>query len=168
MRNLIDLVRATRLLVVDPDPLMRIALATAVGRSARVDSCDSFPTARARLDSTACDLLVTVARLREYNGLHLVYLAKLAHPSTRAVVYDRRIDAGFAFEVRRACAFYEAAHKITITLPTYVSASLPATDRRTPNVSDRRVHPRGGRRSWDRHLIGPLPTEESKSAPVDG
>ncbi len=125
MRNLIDLVRATR-------------------------------------------LLVTAARLREYNGLHLVYLTKQAHPSTRAVVYDGRIDAGFAFEVRRACGFYEAAHKITIALPTYVSASLPATDRRTPNLPDRRIHPRGGRRSWDRHLVGAPPAEDSESAPVDG
>jgi CheY-like chemotaxis protein len=154
VRDLIDMVRATRLLVVDPDSDMRAALAAAVDRSARVDACPSFQSARSRLDSTTYDFLVTAVRLSEYNGLHLVHLAKHMHPATDAIVYDERIDSGFVAEVRRACAFFEPAHKIAVTLPAYVGASLPAADRRTPTLADRRQLPRGGRRVWDRHSVG--------------
>jgi hypothetical protein len=163
VRDLIDKVRATRLLVVDPDPNMRAALAAAVDRSARVDACPSFQSARSRLDSNSYDLLVTAVRLMEYNGLHLVHLAKHAHPATDAVIYDERVDLGFVAEVRRACAFFEPAHKIAVTLPAYLGASLPATDRRMPTVPDRRLLPRGGRRLWDRYSVG-LPTPEPRAS----
>jgi CheY-like chemotaxis protein len=154
VRDLIDKLRATRLLVVDPDPTMRAALAAAVDRSGRVDACSSFQSARSRLDSNPYDFLVTAVRLTEYNGLHLVHLAKHARPATDAIVYDERVDLGFIAEVRRACAFFEPAHKIAVTLPAYLGASLPATDRRTPTLPDRRLLPRGGRRLWDRHRVG--------------
>jgi CheY-like chemotaxis protein len=162
VRDLIDLVRATRLLLVDPDPTMRAALAAAVDRSARVDACPSFQSARSRLDSTSYDLLVTAVRLAEYNGLHLVHLAKHANPATDAIVYDEKVDPGFVAEVRRACAFFEPAHKVAVTLPAYIGALLPAADRRSATLSDRRLLPRGGRRLWDRYTMnlpahGPLP-----------
>ena len=150
------MVRATRLLLVDPNPIMRTAIAAAVDHSARVDACSSFQSARSRLDSTSYDLLVTAVRLKEYNGLHLVHLSRHAHAAAHAVVYDERIDASFVSEVRRACAFFELTQKITVTLPTYIGASLPATDRRMPTQSDRRQLPRGGRRLWDRHLVTQL------------
>ena len=168
VRNLTGLVCTTRLLLVDPDPVMRDALAAAVGRAARVDACSSFQSARARLDSTAYDLLVTAARLREYNGLHLVYVAKHAHEQTHAIVYDERLTAGFAAEVRRAGAFHECARKLPVTLPAYVGASLPAADRRSPTVPDRRLWPRGGRRRWDSHLVGQTASEEKSGSTPTG
>jgi CheY-like chemotaxis protein len=169
VRNLIGTERATRLLLVDPDPVMRAALTAAVGRSARVDACSTFQSARARLNSTAYDLLVTAARLREFNGLHLVYLSKHAHEPTHAIVYDERLDSGFAAEARRACAFFELAHKMAVALPAYIGASLPGVDRRTPTVPDRRLRPRGGRRRWDRHAVGrPSLGEQSESTSADG
>jgi len=154
VRDLIDMVRATRLLLVDPDPIMRAALAATVDRSARVHACSSFQSARSRLESDSYDLVVTAVRLREYNGLHLVYLVKHTHPDTAAVVYDDQVDPGFLAEVRRACAFFEAAQRIAVTLPAYLGAALPVSDRRTPIRADRRQLPRGGRRQWDRHLVG--------------
>jgi DNA-binding NtrC family response regulator len=156
VRDLIDMVRATRLLLVDPDPIMRAAIAAAVAGSARVDACSSFLDARSRLDSNPYDLLVTAVRLREYNGLHLVHLAKHARPEIDAVVYDERVDPGFVAEVRRACAFFEPAQKIAVTISAYIGISLPIAERRTPTQSDRRQLPRGGRRQWDRHLVGLL------------
>ena len=167
VRNLIGLVRTTRLLLVDPDPVTRATLAAAAGPSIRVDACSSFQSARTRLASTAYDLLVTAARLREYNGLHLVYLAKHANESTRAIVYDERVDAGYASEVRRAGAFYELAHKLAVTLPAYVGAALPGADRRTPTLPDRRFQSRGGRRRWDGRVAGRSSDEgQSGSGPV--
>jgi DNA-binding NtrC family response regulator len=151
--------RTTRLLLVEPDPLTRAALSAAGGRSARVDACSSFHSARARLNATAYDLIVTAARLREYNGIHLVYLARNAHAPTNAIVYDEQVDPGFAVEVQRARAFYELAERLRVSLSAYVDASLPVTDRRTPAISDRRQTPRGGRRKWDRH-ISKFPLDE--------
>jgi PleD family two-component response regulator len=161
VRNPIDPVRTTRLLLVDPDPVMRAVLADAVGPSARVDACSSFQSARSRLGSTVYDLVVTAARLEAYNGLHLVYLARHSHQQTRAIVYDGRLDVGSAGDVRRAGAFYEVGHKLAVTLPTYISVPLPDVDRRLPAVQDRRRHPRGGRRRWDRHVFDQAPHEET-------
>ena len=81
---------------------------------------------------------------------HVVYLAKLLYPSTPAIAYDEQVDLGLASEVRRACAFYELAHRLPIALPRYIDATLPAEDRRDPSIFDRRTSPRGGRRLWDR------------------
>jgi hypothetical protein len=157
VRDLIDMVRATRLLLVDPDLKMRAVIAAAVAGSARVDACSSFLDARTKLDSEPYDFLVTAVRLREYNGLHLVHLAKHVRPEIDAVVYDERVDPGFVAEVRRACAFFEPAQKIAVNLPAYLGVSLPRADRRTPTRPDRRQLPRGGRRQWDRHLVSSAP-----------
>jgi DNA-binding NtrC family response regulator len=167
VRNLIGSTRTTRLLLVEPDPLTRAALSAAGGRSARVDACSSFHSARARLNATAYDLIVTAARLREYNGIHLVYLARNAHEPTNAIVYDEQIDPGFAAEVLRARAFYEVAQRLPVSLSAYIDATLPAMDRRAPAVSDRRLSPRGGRRKWDRHISKDSLDETSGSRAAD-
>ena len=167
VRNLIGSMRTTRLLLVEPDPLTRAALSAAGGRSARVDVCSSFHSARARLKATAYDLIVTAARLREYNGIHLVYLARTAHESTNAIVYDEQVDPGFAAEVLRARAFYEIARRLPISLPAYIDASLPAADRRSPVIADRRLRPRGGRRRWDRHVSRLSLDQTSVSRPAE-
>jgi DNA-binding NtrC family response regulator len=156
--------RTTRLLLVEPNPLTRAALGAAGGRSARVDACSSFQSARARLKTTAYDFIVTAARLREYNGLHLVYLARNAHQPTRAIVYNEQIDPGYAAEVLRARAFYEIAQRLSVSLPAYIGASLPEIDRRAPGIADRRLRPRGGRRQWDRH-VSQLVFEETLESP---
>ena len=156
--------RTTCLLLVEPDPLTRAALGAAGSRSARVDICSSFQSARARLNTTAYDLIVTAARLREYNGLHLVYLARNAHEATNAIVYNEQIDPGYAAEVLRARAFYEIAQRLSVSLPAYIDASLPVTDRRAPATGDRRLRPRGGRREWDRH-VSQLVFDDTGDAP---
>jgi hypothetical protein len=122
-------------------------------RSAYVDGCRSFKSARAHLAATAYDLIVTDVRLGEYNGLHLVYLSKFAETPARAIVYDTDGSVDLATEVHRAGAFFEVPSRLLITLPAYIAAPLPPADRRTPTAFDRRTFPRGGRRLWDRHML---------------
>ena len=149
----------SRVLVVGPDPSLRNRLATVAARTAHVDGCATFKAARLRLETTPCDLIVTDARLAEYNGLHLVYLAKFAHIAAHAIVYDREGDVGIAADVHQAGAFFEVVPRLLVTLPSYIAASLPPADRRSMMSFDRRAYPRGGRRLWDRHLLAhPLQT----------
>jgi DNA-binding NtrC family response regulator len=148
---------ASRVLVVGPDHSLRSRLVTVAARTAHVEDFPTFKSARQRLETTPYDLIVTDARLSEYNGLHLVYLAKFAHASVRAIVYDREGDLGVAADVHHAGAFFESAPRLLVTLPSYIAAiaaPLPQTDRRAPVSFDRRSLPRGGRRLWDRHLLG--------------
>lgn len=143
---------ARRTLIVAPDQALLARLISIAARTAHAEGSRSFISARARLDEAAYDLLVTDARLSEYNGLHLVYLARFAQPSTRAIVFDSHGDSSVAADIQRAGAFFEAAERLLVTLPSYMAAPLPPTDRRTPLAFDRRTLPRGGRRIWDRHL----------------
>ena len=148
-----SVVPTRRVLIVGPDSALRAGLITVAARTAHVEGCRSFTSARARLDSTAYDLIVTDARLSEYNGLHLVYLSKFLHASARAIVYDRDGDLGVAADVHHAGAFFEVAPRLLVTLPSYIDAPLPPADRRAPTAFDRRALPRGGRRLWDRHML---------------
>jgi DNA-binding NtrC family response regulator len=144
---------ASRVLVVGPDHSLRTRLVAVAARTAHVEDCATFKAARLRLETTPYDLIVTDARLSEYNGLHLVYLAKFAHTFVRAVVYDREGGPGVAADVHHAGAFFESAPRLLVTLPSYIAATLPAADRRAAVSFDRRSLPRGGRRLWDRHLL---------------
>ena len=145
------LTRSKRILIVEPDAVVGRALATPVEWRAAVDAVARFETARDRLMSGAHDLLVTRIRLEAYNGLHLVHLAKLMGRSTKAIAYDE--GTTLARDVRAAGAFFELASRMPVALPSYIEAALPAVDRRAPGLSDRRSHPRGGRRAWDQHVL---------------
>jgi DNA-binding NtrC family response regulator len=161
------LARPTRLLLVSPNRVLRDALIAVAGTTLRVDVSREFPSARKRLTQTSYDLLVTPVRLQEYNGLHLVYLAKQLSPATHAVVYDEFPDRGFAADARRAGAFYELTHRLAITLPAFIGRSLPDADRRTLIDVDRRALPRGGRRRWDRYVIGVASSSPDGSTPAE-
>src|SRR4051812_5864101 len=76
-----------RLLLVEPDPTLRRTLEAVASPFADVDACSSFASARTSLKRRSYDLLVTPLRLREYNGLHLVYLAKGVNAAVRSIVY---------------------------------------------------------------------------------
>jgi len=141
----------TPILLVEPDSIWRTLLATTL--PGQVEEHDHFETARRRLDVGRYDLIVTNLRLGAYNGLQLVYVARMVGAASRAIVYDESPSLARARDVRWAGALYELKHRLPITLPTYVGAALPAGDRRNPMVSDRRVFARGGRRRWDRHVL---------------
>lgn len=112
-----------------------------------VEVCADFTAARSRLIARPPDLLVTNLRLQEYNGLHLVHLAK---PQTRCIVYSTHDDPVLAREVQAAGAFYERPMRLARALSGYVQGVLPPQDRRNASLVDRRRFPRGGRRSADR------------------
>ena len=141
------------ILLVEPDEAVRGILHTAASVFAHVESHGRFDTARARLDRTLFDFLVTNVRLGDYNGLHLVYLRSSGHGAPRAILYSDERDPALAREAQRAGAFYEVGPCLPITLAAYITGTLPVRDRRDPAVPDRRGLIRGGRRSWDHHLV---------------
>ena len=121
---------------------------------ARVESHGAFETARHRCRSGTFDVLVTNMRLGAYNGLHLAYLCWAHCSAARVIVYTDRREVEFASEVHRAGAFYEIAAHLPATIAACVTGRLPERDRREPAVPDRRGRARGGRRGWDRPVVG--------------
>jgi DNA-binding NtrC family response regulator len=140
-------------LLVDPDVTAVAAVAEWLPPTIELDVRADFPAARARLHAQPPRLLVTALRLREYNGLHLVYLAARAGLPTRSIVYTDGPDQAAAHDSRSAGAFYEVRSQLRISLPSYLNATLPAVDRRDGIRFDRRRLSRGGRRAYDRRNI---------------
>lgn len=138
-------------LLVEPDKAFRAALAAVVA-PAHVEAYGQFAEARARQAESPFDLLVANIRLGPYNGLHLVYEARLSGVTTRSIVYDEGFNVGLAREALIACAFYELRERLPIVLPAYLTARLPVADRRDPRFGDRRRLARGGRRRWDQYV----------------
>ncbi len=145
------------LLLVDPDVTTAAAVVESLPPAVDLDVRADFPSARARLQAQPPRLLVTALRLREYNGLHLVYLAARAGLPTRSVVYTESPDQAAARESRTAGAFYEVRPQLTLSLPSYVTAALPPTDRRDGLLFDRRRLSRGGRRAYDSRTPESIP-----------
>ena len=143
------------ILLVEPDDLVALRLAETVGDLERVRRCTTFEEARHELGVQSLRLLVTNLQLRDYNGLHLVYLAAAAAAPTRAIVYTVNLDPQMAVIVRQAGAFYETADCLVASLASYLHGSLPARDRRDPFCRDRRSVHRFGRRAMDSAQNGP-------------
>lgn len=146
-------VSRTHILLVEPDDAARIVLYTAASGLAQVESHRRFETARARVSLGAFDFLLTNVRLDAFNGLHLVYLRPPGLGASRAIVYSAERDPGLARQAQRAGAFYETRECLPVTLGAYLGGTLPPRDRRDSVSLDRRGVFRGGRRSWDRHLV---------------
>jgi hypothetical protein len=137
-----------RVLLVEPNKTRRAHLRDAVREVADIHADADFVTARTHLFSEQYDWLVTNTRLGPYNGLHLVYLARVAWLPIRSLVYDES-DLWLAQEAQRAGAFYESRSRVNRALPAYLRSVLPPQDRRSPAEPDRRAAPRGGRRCTD-------------------
>jgi len=143
----------TRVLLVEPDGTALAILRNAVGALADIDACNDFTAARAHAVTGVYDFLVTNLRLEAYNGLHLVYLALSARPTTRSIVYTDRRELQLGREVQEAGAFYELRDRLPYALPGYLRGQLPTSDRRNAAVADRRGIFRGGRRSAELPLL---------------
>ena len=134
----------------DPDAAFADGLAGHLRPYVHVTTCTGFARARATLRGLEPQLLVTALALREYNGLHLVYLAGAAGLQTRSIVYTDQLDLGLATEIQTAGAFFELQHRLGTALAPYATApALPPSDRRIVTRPDRRHSPRGGRRVSD-------------------
>jgi response regulator of citrate/malate metabolism len=146
-------VDVVRLLLAEPDTALSRALANACGDLAQTSTCRDFPSARALLVSCPPDVLVTNLRLADYNGLHLVMLAKAARPSTRCVVHSDRPDMYLVREAQAAGAFFERTERLGHAIAGYLRAPLPLADRRNVAFCDRRGAFRGGRRAADHAVM---------------
>jgi hypothetical protein len=142
----------TQVLLVDPDPTTAARLGRLLWADAAVTVRADFHAAREHLVAFPPGLLVTHFRLREYNGLHLVYLAVALGLPIRSIVYTDTDDPGTGRAIQAAGAFYETRVRLTLTLPAYLSGTLPASDRREVKYRDRRREFRGGLRATDRRL----------------
>lgn len=140
------------MLLVEPHADVRASISAAASPFAVVHACPDFDQARARLTTATYDLVVANVRLGDYNGVHLVYLARQSSERTHALVYAHPRDLGIAADVIRAGGFFESIDRMPIVVGAYLVAILPARDRRVPGRPDRRAHARGGRRAWDAHL----------------
>jgi DNA-binding NarL/FixJ family response regulator len=136
-------------LIVDVDPIFVSELAPIVTACGfRVLALSEFAAARHELFVCRPDVLIANLRLGAFNGIHLAYLAKINKPDTRVMIYGHD-DRILAREVQSAGAFYERADFVRDALTAFLHASLPAGDRRTATVTDRRLVFRGGRRTTD-------------------
>lgn len=78
--------------------------------------------ARKDITAIAPAMVVTSLKLGSFNGVHLVYLAKLANPLAVCVVYG---EPDRADEAQRAGAIYVDARCITEVLPDILAAMFP-------------------------------------------
>lgn len=136
-----------RILLVDTDAETLHKVQRELGLLADTHICSDFGAARSCLADNPPDLLVTNIRLKGYNGLHLVHVSR--GTPTRCIVYATHHDLVLAREVQAAGAFYERSERVSRALASYARAVLPAQDRRSVSVLERRRIARGGRRCTD-------------------
>jgi DNA-binding NtrC family response regulator len=145
------------LLIVEPDDEWSLRLRDTATRLTRVKMCRDFRSARRELSVHQFAFVVTNIRLEEYNGLQLVYMACSAAAGCRAIAYTDAWDVWLAVEAQRAGAFYDTRDCLPVTLPRFLTARLPAADRREPARPDRRPLSRvGGRRGGDEQRPMPV------------
>lgn len=143
------IVPLNRVLIVEPETILRLQMRDVAASRGTVDAESGVPTARHRLLGIPYDWLVTNIRLHAYNGLHLAYLAKVTRLPTRILVYGDAADLLLAREAQHLGAFYESRASIAKSLAGYLTSPLPPNDRRDVAAHDRRGAFRGGRRSAD-------------------
>jgi len=146
----------TQVLFVEPDVAGASSLRREFGHEVALDTCSEFSNARRKLLANTYQFVVTNLRVREYNGLHLIYLIQAAGMATRAIVYTDSRDRALAQDVQRAGAFYELRERLPYVLRGYFNAALPAADRRDAAITDRRGLFRGGRRSSDLEMLSTM------------
>jgi hypothetical protein len=149
------------ILLVDPDPDAVMGLRGIVDRFGSTRLCCDFVTARHILAEFNPDFVITNARLREYNGLHLAYMARGLGLTTRYVIYSDRRDIVLAREIQSVGGFYELRSRLEYCLPAYLTSPLPPFDRRNIESLDRRHVVRGGRRGPDLHYFAIAPGARS-------
>jgi DNA-binding NarL/FixJ family response regulator len=140
-------------LVAEPDLALGRCIQSASGMADGLACCRDFHTAREALIDFAdspIEALITNLRLADYNGLHLVLLAREENRRARCLVYTDRPDTYLIREAQALGAFFERTDRLPYALPAFLRAALPERDRRDPDRSDRRVAFRGGRRAADR------------------
>jgi hypothetical protein len=142
-----------QLLLAEPNAATAHVIAGEYADRAHVIACRDFQSARASLLARAPDVLVTNLRLVDYNGLHLVLLARAMHNATICIVHTDRPDTVLVREAQASGAFFERTERLPLALGGYLISWLPDRDRRTPDRVERRLAFRGGRRAADQSMV---------------
>jgi DNA-binding NtrC family response regulator len=117
---------AVHVLIVDVDDARRNSLIQALEREGyEVAGADSFQRARELLKETAPDLLITDARLKEYNGLQLVFARRAPIPT---IVLAGAPDPVLETEARQLGADYLARPFAPASLIELVEKALQPRD----------------------------------------
>ena len=94
-------------LVVDPNPAERARTVEALTRLGfTVTGTETFEAARQRMVAGQPAVLISVLKLGEYNGLHLVLRARAADPRTAAIIVSDDGGAQFRREALQAGATF--------------------------------------------------------------
>ena len=104
------------------------------GNPIEVTALGQFSTARSRLKESQPALLVTALQLRQYNGLHLVYVAAEARLPTRCVVHTDTVDPLYAREIRAVGAFYETRAHLPRAPGSFLDGAGPDWGHGQPGV----------------------------------
>jgi DNA-binding NtrC family response regulator len=112
-------------LVVDPSLELQLIVQDIVRSVATVHGCSTFEDARKRLLASPPDLLVTTIRLKEHNGLNLVYLAS-RNPRTRCMVHLTAKDFVMAPDVEAAGAIVVRDFTLEAAIESLVFGSAVA------------------------------------------
>src|SRR5262245_5460586 len=131
-------------LLVDSDPVQRASTARllrSLGYTVIVAS--TFADARRYLLATeSLALLIADVRLGEFNGLHLAFRARAAHPNVSIVITDRAYDATLQAEANRMGGSYLARPFSTNELESLLTPQAAARSqavRRWPRRSVAKV-----------------------------
>ena len=115
-------------LVAEPSPVIRAALEAILEAAGwQVIARSALEEARKDISERAPAVVVTSLKLGSFNGVHLVYLAKLANPLALCVVYG---EPDRAEEAQRAGAIYVEQNCIREALPDIVTRSVFGEERR--------------------------------------
>jgi DNA-binding NtrC family response regulator len=137
-------------LFADPDRTFGWRLKTLAQNSGIVaDACSTAEEARRMLVSSSPALFFSNVRLGSVRGAELMFLAKMANPRIRTVLYGSSQDLLLARQAQAAGAFFEPTVYLPYALKQYFATSLPTKDRRDPARPERRKRFRGGRRATD-------------------
>jgi len=144
-------------LVVDTDIAVAAELRAAIEAVGQPTiAVSDFHAARRELRTRDLNAVVANLRLGPFNGIHLAYAVKHAHPDTRVIIYAEHHDQLLAREAQRAGAFYERLALVPYVIGRFLGAALPTADRRDTTSPDRRTWFRGGRRSSDMSSLHPV------------
>ena len=139
-----------RVLIVEPDSVLRLQLRNAVGNLAGVDADSGVPTARQRLLTTAHQL---AGHERSAGRVQRAASGVSREDGAGAAKHSgvwRRVPTCSSHGKRSNSAPSTSRRKAIVrSLPAYLTTPLPASDRRDVAIRDRRLAFRGGRRSSD-------------------
>jgi DNA-binding response OmpR family regulator len=115
----------------DPAALQGLSLWLA-GEGFLVLSCATFAEARSQLATRRISALLTDVRLAEFNGLHLVQLARTLHPQARLIVFSGHSDDVLQAEARSVGAIWLLKPLDLSTMREHLAGLLGEHDESAP------------------------------------